>query len=100
LKSQRFSDLNGALLIKFTEDTMIYPKETAWFQTVDANDVVQPLNATDFYNKDYIGLKNLVEAGKVKFEAFEGNHLQFSKTQISEIIIPFLKQWNIIKLKE
>jgi hypothetical protein len=31
LKSQRFSDLNGALLIKFSEDTMIYPKETAWF---------------------------------------------------------------------
>ena len=31
LKTQRFSDLNGALLIKFSEDTMIYPKETAWF---------------------------------------------------------------------
>lgn len=92
LKTQRFSDLNGALLIKFSEDTMIYPKETAWFQTVDENDVVQPLNATDFYNKDYIGLKSLTEAGKVKFETFEGNHLQFSKTQVNEIIIPFLKQ--------
>ena len=27
----KFSSLNGAMLIMFSNDTMIYPKETAWF---------------------------------------------------------------------
>jgi hypothetical protein len=35
LKKERFSDLNKVMLIKFEDDTMIYPKETAWFQTLD-----------------------------------------------------------------
>jgi palmitoyl-protein thioesterase len=29
--SSKFSSLNGAMLIMFSKDTMIYPKETAWF---------------------------------------------------------------------
>ena len=31
LRSERFSDLNGAMLVKFDQDSVIYPKETAWF---------------------------------------------------------------------
>ena len=27
----RFSALNGAMLVMFTEDTMVYPKESEWF---------------------------------------------------------------------
>jgi len=29
--AQRFAQLNGALLVMFSEDTMVYPKESAWF---------------------------------------------------------------------
>lgn len=28
---QRFSTLNAALFVMFNDDTVIYPKETAWF---------------------------------------------------------------------
>ncbi len=28
----RFSGLNGAMLVKFTEDTVVYPKESEWFE--------------------------------------------------------------------
>jgi palmitoyl-protein thioesterase len=31
LRTSKFSDLNGAMLVKFDKDTVIYPKETAWF---------------------------------------------------------------------
>ena len=31
LRTAKFSDLNGAMLVMFDEDTVIYPKETAWF---------------------------------------------------------------------
>jgi palmitoyl-protein thioesterase len=77
-KKERFSDLNKVMLIKFEDDTMIYPKETAWFQTLDEEGKVLPLEKSDFYTKDYIGLKALTDAGKVQYVAFPGNHLQFS----------------------
>lgn len=28
----RFSGLNGAMLVMFTEDSVVYPKESEWFQ--------------------------------------------------------------------
>jgi hypothetical protein len=29
----KFSSLKGVMLVKFTKDTMIHPKETSWFQS-------------------------------------------------------------------
>lgn len=92
LRSNRWGDLNGALMVMFSEDTMIYPKETAWFQQLDKKGNVLPLNGTDFYNKDFIGLKALNEAGKAKFSEVKGDHLQFTKEDIENVLIPFLKQ--------
>ena len=92
VKKTGFEELNAAMLIKFSEDTMIYPKETAWFQQVDTDGKVLPLNATAFYNEDYIGLKKLTEEGKVHYITFEGDHLEFTKDDIEKTIIPFLNQ--------
>jgi hypothetical protein len=76
----------------FSEDSVIYPKETAWFQSVDTKGNVVPLNQTDFYNKDYVGLKSLVEDDKVTFATFKGNHLQFTMDDIENKIIPELNK--------
>jgi len=35
-----FEALNGLMLVMFTEDTMVYPKESEWFQTLDSKDKV------------------------------------------------------------
>lgn len=78
------------MFIMFDSDTMIYPKETAWFQSLGEDGKVLPLNGTDFYNKDYIGLKALNEAGKVQFVKFPGDHLQFTSEDMKKTIIPFL----------
>jgi len=64
---KRFSAINGAMLVMFTEDSMVYPKESEWFQQLDSSDdKVQALADSDFYKNDYIGLKALTDAGKVK----------------------------------
>jgi len=47
---------------------------------------------TELYQKDFIGLKALNEAGKLKVQTFEGEHLQFTDDQITNIIVPFLIQ--------
>ena len=89
----KFSDLNSLMLVMFTEDTMVYPKESEWFQTLDDKDKsVVPLEDSDFYKNDLIGLKALNEAKKVSFISIEGDHLQFSKDDITNTFIPFLKQ--------
>ena len=76
----------------FSNDTMIYPKETAWFHELQADGTILPYNQTEFYQKDFIGLKALNEAGRAKFVEIDGDHLQFSESDIENIIVPFLKQ--------
>ena len=86
-----FENLNGLMLVMFTEDTMVYPKESEWFQTLDDKDKnVVPLEDSDFYKNDDIGLKALNDAKKVQFVSVEGDHLQFSKDDITNTFIPFL----------
>jgi palmitoyl-protein thioesterase len=91
-RKRQMSSVNSAMFVMFSEDTVIYPKETAWFQTMDLKGNVMPLNSTEWYNQDLIGLKTLVEANKAHFISFEGNHLNISQDQINNIVVPFLKQ--------
>lgn len=91
-KKTKFSGLNAVMLIMFEQDTMIYPKETAWFQCLDPSGVkVIPLEDTDFYKNDNIGLKSLLDAKKVQKISWPGNHLQFTIAQINNVVVPFLK---------
>jgi hypothetical protein len=32
---ERFSALNSAMLVMFSEDTVVYPKESEWFQQLN-----------------------------------------------------------------
>jgi palmitoyl-protein thioesterase len=90
LRASRFSSVNAAMFVMFDADTVIYPKQTAWFQALDTKGSLVPLKSSDFYLKDYIGLKALMDANKVQFETFAGDHLQFTEKDINETIIPFL----------
>ena len=92
VRKGRLTDLNAILLGMFDKDTVVYPKETAWFQQLDKQMNVLPLNATDFYNDDYIGLKAMNDQKKVQWVSFDGDHLQFTTDDIKKTIIPFLNQ--------
>lgn len=89
-RKERFSALNGALLMMFTEDSMVHPKESEWFQEMDADGNVQALEDSDFYKNDYLGVRALNEAGRIQFVSVVGDHLQFSQDDISNTIVPFL----------
>ncbi|GJZ69437.1 pyridoxal phosphate-dependent transferase [Tanacetum coccineum] len=49
------------------------------------------INKTKLYIEDWIGLKTLDEAGRVKYNNVTGNHLGISKTDIKKYVIPYLK---------
>lgn len=80
------------MFVKYEDDQIMYPKESAWFQQVDASGRVLPLNESDYYINDTFGLKTLVEDGRASFVTFEGNAPFYSAADVTETIIPFLNE--------
>lgn len=74
----------------FTEDSVVYPKESEWFQELNELMNVEPLEKSAFYQSDLIGLKQLNEAGKVQFVSIVGDHLEFTDSDITNTFVPFL----------
>lgn len=91
LNKDRFTNLDSIMLVEFTKDTMIYPKETALFGAYDADGKLTTMEDQDLYKSDAFGLKTKNEAGKVKTIQIEGDHLRFSKSDITGTFVPFLK---------
>jgi palmitoyl-protein thioesterase len=88
---ERMLNLERMVLIKFSGDSMIIPKETAWFQFNDKNGKLVDLDKSDFYINDYIGVKQLNEQKKIDFIELNGDHLAFDEDDIDKYMIPALK---------
>merc|ERR1711916_135452 len=80
--------LNKFVMVKFTEDTMVQPRESEWFGEYVPGQAVATHNYTQTaaYKGDWIGLKTLDQAGKLKFFAIKGNHLQFPTSWLGDNI--------------
>lgn len=90
---ERFSSLQNLVLIMFEQDTVLIPKETAWFGYYPdgAFQPILPTQETKLYTEDWIGLRTLDEAGKVKYIGVSGNHLGISNSDIKKYVVPYLK---------
>ena len=87
---KRMSNLTSLVLIKFNNDTMIYPPETAWFQSLDDNDNLITLSRSEFYVKDLIGIKKLNESGAIRFISLDGEHLSFTNEDLYDYAFDYL----------
>ncbi|XP_051147475.1 uncharacterized protein LOC127262706 [Andrographis paniculata] len=89
---KRFSSLDNLVLIMFERDKILVPKETSWFGYYPDGswDTILPPQETTLYIEDWIGLKTLDEAGKVKFIQVSGNHLEVAYSDMIEYIVPYL----------
>lgn len=87
---KRFTSLEKVKLIKNKADSVITPRDSSWFMFYDfeGNKIV-PLEESDFYKSDYIGLRKLNEEGKVIFTEFEGEHVIYNIVEYYEEIVPF-----------
>ncbi|KAK1424060.1 hypothetical protein QVD17_19372 [Tagetes erecta] len=94
---ERFSSLQNLVLIMFEQDTVLIPKETAWFGYYPDGQFTPVLapQQTKLYVEDWIGLKTLDEAGRVKYINVSGNHLGISDNDIKKHVIPYLKDEGI-----
>ena len=89
---RRFSSLEKIKLIKSKHDTIIIPRDSCWFQFYDkSGQYTVPLERTDFYINDFIGLKKLNEEGKVIFTEMSGEHVQFTNEDYKKEFVEFFK---------
>lgn len=89
---ERMKKLDKVLLIKFDRDTMTLPAETAHFEFQNSNGQIVPLEKSDFYVKDYLGIRWLNEKGRLERKTLSGAHLQFGYWDIQYTFAPFLKE--------
>ncbi|KAK4742045.1 hypothetical protein SAY87_000046 [Trapa incisa] len=90
---QRFTSLQNLVLIMFEHDTVLIPRETSWFGYYPdgAFTPIVPANQTQLYTEDWIGLRTLDEAGRVKFISVPGNHLGISNDDLKRHVVPYLE---------
>ncbi|URD83451.1 Palmitoyl-protein thioesterase [Musa troglodytarum] len=91
---ERFSSLENLILIMFEHDTVLIPRETSWFGYYPDgafNPILSP-QQTALYTEDWIGLKTLDDAGRVKFISVKGNHLRISQSDMKKHIVPYLEE--------
>ena len=83
---ENFASLNNLVLVSFTEDTTVVPKESSKFFDFDPIAKISiPFDQTDLYKNDYIGLKTLHEKGAIDFLNIEAEHMQIDEDFIRDI---------------
>ncbi|EPS36626.1 hypothetical protein H072_9845 [Dactylellina haptotyla CBS 200.50] len=86
-------DLEGGLVLyKFDEDEVIIPKESVWFAEVLEDGKVTWLTDREMYHEDWVGLKKLNEAGKLKFLKTGGGHMHITDELLTEVYTKYLWQ--------
>ena len=92
---RRFSSLEKVKLIKSKEDTVITPRESSWFEFYDEEGKeIIPLEESDFYINDNIGLRKLNEEGKLFFAEFREEHVLYNTQEYQDEIVEFFKDEN------
>ncbi|THH30417.1 hypothetical protein EUX98_g3784 [Antrodiella citrinella] len=83
--ASNFASLNKLVLVMFSLDETVVPKESSWFGsyapphpngTILDPKVIIPMRMQEVYKEDRIGLRTLDERGDVLLETCEGTHMQ------------------------
>merc|ERR1712156_792871 len=87
--AENMKKLEGLVLVKFSEDSMVEPRESSHFEFYEegSGKVKVPLQNSSLYIEDRLGLRALDEEGKLAFLDCPGDHLQFSDAWFTENII-------------
>ena len=81
----------------FTEDTVVVPPESAWFDDVVGTAGGEERNVTKLrerklYQEDWLGLKALDEKGALEFKTAEGGHMQITNELLVDVFEMMYKE--------
>jgi len=87
---KNLKQLNKFVLVKFTEDTIVQPIDTEWFEFYEPNQDKKILPLARSAVADNLGLNDLIALNKMHFLETKGNHLQFTTAWFVSNILPYL----------
>ncbi len=88
---KKFTSLEKLVLIKFSEDDMVRPNQSAWFMKFTKEYKLEEYKDSKFYMEDMLGLKYLNDNGRVEFVEFEGRHMHLRKNEMDKYVVPVLR---------
>jgi len=79
--------------LQFQDDEVITPNDSTWFGFYPDGEFETLLSAnqTKLYTEDWIGLKTLDDAGKVKFVSVPGGHVRMAEEDVVKYVVPYLQ---------
>ncbi|KAF3504331.1 hypothetical protein F2Q69_00041817 [Brassica cretica] len=85
--------ISSVPLCGFQDDKVIVPQDSSWFGFYPDGAFKPLLSAqqTKLYTEDWIGLKTLDDAGKVKFVSVKGAHIIMADLDVVKYIVPYLQ---------
>lgn len=87
----RLATLERLVLVLFSEDVTVVPKESAWFQEVNrTTGEVTPLEKRTLYLDDWIGLKKLGDNDMIEYLIINGVHMQISDQELRNILQTYM----------
>lgn len=88
----RLASLSEFVMVEFSQDTMVIPKETAHFGFYKdkSEKTILAYNQTSVYEK--VGLDQLDKKKALFFYSFEGDHLTMTQANMEKYIYPHLDQ--------
>eukprot|EP01137_Pigoraptor_chileana_P009704 Opistho-2@58351 len=90
---QNLLTLKNFVMVKFTKDTMVQPRESEWFGFYEPGQdkLTLAMQNTSTYINDDLGLQELNAGNRLHFLEADGDHLQFTDAFFTENIIPYLQ---------
>lgn len=80
--------LNKAIFVQTNQDEVITPISSAIFGELQWDGEVYPLEETEIWKKDLIGLRTLSEEGKLYLMKKDGHHVEMSQKWFDANILP------------
>ena len=87
---KNLQSLTRLVLVKYKDDISLIPNDSTWFGFSDSYGRNLQLEDTDVYRKDKLGLKKLLETGKLIRLESPLEHLKLDENWFRQNIIPIL----------
>ena len=90
--AQRLASLKKLVMVRFSNDTTVVPRDSAWFSMQNGDDLI-PLRSSQLYSEDWLGLRQLDNEGALVMSEAPGVHMQFSLQWFEDKVIrPYLTE--------
>ncbi|KAJ1680228.1 hypothetical protein EV182_000425 [Spiromyces aspiralis] len=89
--ADNLASLERFIMVRFTKEDVVVPSISTWFGFVNELDDDIPLQFTELYTEDRLGLRQLDEQGRLLFLTNEGFHMQVSRDLLTNILHKYLK---------